>query len=96
MEVETANELIVGGLFIRDTVTVEVTEPELFVAVRVYIVVEPIVTVVVPLVAVDVEVNPPGDTETDVAPAVTQVRVEVESVDVGLATNDVIEGGAVL
>ena len=88
------NDDIVGGGVLTVTVAVRVTDPALFVAVRVYVVVDAGETVVEPVVAE--EVNEPGVIEICVAPVIAQLRVlfPPDAMDVGLAANDEIDGCA--
>lgn len=88
------NELIVGfdGVAVTVTEAVAVTDPALFVAVKVYVVVVVGLTEVDPLAEVDV--NVPGVIATLVAPDVAQVNVllDPDVTLVGLAVNDEIVG----
>ena len=88
-----ANELIVGLLVaVTVTVAVDVTEPVALVAVNVYVVVVPGLTLVDPLAWEDV--NVPGVMEIDVAPLVDQLSVLLvpELTLVGFALNDAMLG----
>jgi hypothetical protein len=89
------NELIVGRFgWVTVTVTVAVTDPEVFVAVSVYVVVAAGLIVIAPLC--DVEANVPGATLTLVDPVVAQFSVVVVPavIAAGLAVNEVIAGAA--
>lgn len=74
------------------TLAVAVVEPALLVAVNVYVVVEPGLTLVEPLAAVEVKV--PGVMLTLAAPAVDQVRVLLDPalMPAGFAVNELIDG----
>ena len=89
-----ANKLIVGGA-ITVMVCAEVTEPAASVAVRVYVVVAVGLTLVEPLV--DVDVNVPGVMAIFVAPFVDQLSVLLapEFIVAGPAANELIVGGVI-
>ena len=73
------------------TVTDSVTLPLSFVAVKIYVVVVEGELVALPEAGTE---PPPGDIETDVAPATSQSRVELSPsfIVAGLAVNDAITG----
>ncbi len=87
------NELIVGSVgWVTVTVSVDVTEPVVFVAVKVYVVVAVGLRTTDPLAEVDAKV--PGVTATSVAPATVQLSVVVEplTIEVGLAEKELMVG----
>jgi hypothetical protein len=89
------NELIVGRFgLVTVTVTVAVTDPEVFVAVSMYVVVAVGLIVIVPLSEVDPYV--PGLTLMLVAPVAVQLSIVLVPavIEAGLAVNDEIVGAA--
>jgi hypothetical protein len=89
------NELIVGSVgCVTVTTTVAVTEPVVFVAVNVYVVVAVGLRTTDPVA--DVDANVPGVMAMPVAPVVAQLRVVVEPlmIDAGLAEKVLIVGAA--
>jgi hypothetical protein len=89
------NELIVGSVgCVTVTTAVAVTEPVVFVAVSVYVVVAVGLKTTDPLA--DVDANVPGVMATPVAPAVVQLNVVVEPlmIDAGLAEKELMVGAA--
>ncbi len=89
------NELIVGRVgCVTVTTSVVVTEPVVFVAVRVYVVVAVGLRITDPLADVDAKV--PGVMATPVAPEVVQLSVVVEPlmIDAGLAEKELMVGAA--
>jgi hypothetical protein len=89
------NELIVGRVgWFTVTTSVAVTEPVVFVAVKVYVVVAVGLSTTEPVA--DVDANVPGVMATLVAPAVVQLSVVVEPlrIDAGLAEKELMVGAS--